>query len=218
MIFYHGSKLIIDSPVAHGSNPNNDYGASFYTTLDLDSAKEWACKNDELGLVNKYQIRKSEFESLRILDLTNREEFNVLNWLAILMHYRDLDMRTKHLYQSRLNWLERFYIDVEQFDIIKGFRADDSYFAFPLAFLLGQLSLERLQNVFMLGQLGVQYAFNSKRAIKLLKFVSFENIETKYIGKHYQRIKKATEEYRNILNTPINENETFITDLMKKYE
>jgi len=218
MIFYHGSKLVIDKPIAHGSNPRNDYGASFYTTLDLDSAKEWACKNDELGLVNKYQIRKTEFESLKTLDLTNKEEFSVLNWLAILMHFRDLDSKTQHLYQSRLTWLERFYIDVEQFDLIKGFRADDSYFAFPLAFLMGQLSLERLQKVFMLGQLGVQYAFNSNRAIKLLKFASFENVEPKYIGKHYQRIKTATEEYRNILNEPINEKETFITDLMKKYE
>ena len=218
MIFYHGSKLIIDKPIVNGSNPKNDYGASFYTTLDLESAKEWACKNNELGLVNKYQIRKSDFESLKLLDLTNKNEFNILNWIAILMHFRDLDFKVQQLYQHRLKWLERFYIDVEQFDIIKGFRADDSYFAFPLAFLMGQLSLERLQNVFLIGKLGIQYAFMSNRAIKHLKFLSSENVDIKYVGKHYQRVKDATSEYKNILNEPIDDKETFITDLMKKYE
>lgn len=218
MIFYHGSKLVIDKPITHGSNPQNDYGASFYTTSDFESAKEWACKNNELGLVNKYIIRTSDYNSLKLLDLTNKEEYSVLNWVAILMHFRELDSSFKHLYSLRLSWLEKFYIDVNEYDVIKGFRADDAYFAFPQAFLMGQLSLQRLQKVFMLGKLGVQYAFMSEKAIRKLKFSSAEEIEEKYIGMYYSRIKLATEEYRNILNEPINDNETFVTDLIKRYE
>ena len=39
MIIYHGSKIKIEKPKSHGSNPTNDYGPSFYMTLDLDAAK-----------------------------------------------------------------------------------------------------------------------------------------------------------------------------------
>ena len=218
MIFYHGSKQIVNKPIAHGSNPENDYGASFYTTLDFESAKEWACKNNEVGLVNKYQIRGSDFNSLKILDLTNKDEYNILNWIAILMHFRNLDLKFRQLFDARFKWLEKFYIDVNNYDVVKGFRADDAYFAFPQAFVMGQLSIERLQKVFVLGNLGIQYAFMSEKAISKIKFVSSQEIEQNYIGKYYGRIKSATEEYRNILNEPIDDNETFIRDLMNKYE
>ncbi len=218
MIFYHGSKQVVSNPIAHGSNRENDYGASFYTTKDFESAKEWACKNNEVGLVNKYQIRSDVFKSLTILDLTNKDEYNILNWIAILMHFRNLDLKFKQLFSSRLKWLEKFYIDVDQFDIVKGFRADDAYFAFPQAFIMGQLSLEKLQKVFILGNLGIQYAFMSEKSISKIKFISSKEIEQSYIGKYHSRIKTATEEYRNILNEPINDNETFIRDLMNKYE
>ena len=218
MIFYHGSKQIVNKPIAHGSNPENDYGASFYTTLDFESAKEWACKNNEVGLVNKYQIRSDDYKSLKVLDLTNKDKYNILNWLAILMHFRNLDVKFAQLFKSRLKWLEQFFIDVNQYDVVKGFRADDAYFAFPQAFIMGQLSLEKLQNVFALGNLGVQYAFMSEKAISKLKFISSIDIEEQYIGKYYERIKIATEQYRNILNDEIDDSETFIRDLMKEYE
>ena len=54
MIFYHGSKQIVENPQKNKSNPRNDYGASFYLTKDLTSGKVWACRNDTIGLVNEY--------------------------------------------------------------------------------------------------------------------------------------------------------------------
>ena len=56
MNIYHGSKRIIKEPIPKGSDPHNDYGPAFYLTLDLDSAKSWACKNDSVGIVNKYSV------------------------------------------------------------------------------------------------------------------------------------------------------------------
>ena len=215
---FHGSNHIIKKPELRLGKETNDYGQGFYCTELPEMAKEWACKNNEVGLVNKYQIRGSDFNSLKILDLTNKDEYNILNWIAILMHFRNLDLKFRQLFDARFKWLEKFYIDVNDYDVVKGFRADDAYFAFPQAFVMGQLSLERLQKVFVLGNLGIQYAFMSEKAISKIKFVSSQEIEQNYIGKYYGRIKSATEEYRNILNEPIDDNETFIRDLMNKYE
>ena len=217
MIFYHGSKQKIDNPIVQGSNSQNDYGPSFYTTQDLELAKEWACKNNELGAVNKYQIRTSDFNSLKILDLTNSEEYSVLNWLAILMHHRALDLSFIHVHQQSLEWLKSFYININEYDVVKSFRADDSYFEFPLKFIEGQLSLEDLQEVFRLGNLGIQYAFMSKKAINKLKFVSCEVVEEKYVGRHRNRVIEATKAFRDITNRPIDYKKTLIGDLMKKY-
>lgn len=218
MIFYHGSKKIIDKPIVKGSKEFNDYGSSFYLTTELESAKEWACKNEELGIVNKYSIRSKDFASLKILDLTKKDKYSILNWLAILLHFRHLDNSIKTTFKNRLDFLEKFYIDVNQYDVIKGFRADDAYFKFPIKFISGLLSYEKLLKIYKLGNLGIQYAFMSKKAIDKLEYVSSTECEEKYVGSYYQIIKDGTKEFNKILNEPINDKETFISDLMKDYE
>ena len=40
MLIYHGSDHIIKQPVYKGGKRNNDYGYGFYTTQDLELAKE----------------------------------------------------------------------------------------------------------------------------------------------------------------------------------
>ena len=84
MIVYHGSDHIIVVPVHNGSKRTNDYGYGFYTTENLELAKEWACSNNSDGFANTYD---ANLEGLRILNL-NAPEYNILNWLAILTKYR----------------------------------------------------------------------------------------------------------------------------------
>ena len=88
MNIYHGSKVIIKEPKVKGSNPTNDYGPSFYLTVDLSAAKSWACRQNSVGIVNKYRFDSKAFKRLKILDLTNKDKYSVLNWMAILMHFR----------------------------------------------------------------------------------------------------------------------------------
>ena len=77
MKLYHGSKLKIEKPIFAGSKIDNDYGAAFYLTSDLESAHEWACRNNIIGIVNEYNL---ETRGLKILDLTNKSKYSVLNW------------------------------------------------------------------------------------------------------------------------------------------
>ncbi len=216
MKFYHGSKVIIQKPISHGSNVTNDYGPSFYLTLDLDAAKSWACKNDSIGLVNKDVVDARAFSSCEILDLSDKSKYSVLNWVAILMHFRTLDTSFIRNNKIALDWLEKYYINVDEYDVIIGFRADDSYFRFPSRFVSNDLALDDLEEVFLSGNLGIQYAFMSERAIKSLKFSGVIECDTSFLGHYYSIVNQASQEFDIILNKPRDPNKTYILDLIRK--
>ena len=216
MKIYHGSKFLIKSPSVKGSNEANDYGPSFYLTNDLEAAKSWACKNNSVGVVNEYEIKSSSLEKLKILDLTNKDRFSVLNWMAILMHFRELDSSFVKNNKLTLEWLQKYYINVDDYDVIIGFRADDSYFRFPIRFISNDLSFDDLEDVFLSGHLGVQYAFMSERAIKLLKFKKIIECNEEYLGHYYSIVTKASRHFDELINRPRDPKKTYILDLMRE--
>ncbi|MBO5566007.1 MAG: DUF3990 domain-containing protein [Succinivibrio sp.] len=75
MLVYHGSDHVIEQPVFNGSKRSNDYGYGFYTTENINLAKEWACSKKQNGFVNIYE---ANFDKLNILNLNN-PEYNILN-------------------------------------------------------------------------------------------------------------------------------------------
>ena len=197
MKLYHGSKLIVAHPLYAGSKNDNDYGAAFYLTMDLESAHEWACKNNSIGIVNEYELNT---RGLKILDLTNKDKYSVLNWLAVLLHFRTLEPSFINAFKARLKYIEdRYYIDVNEYDLVIGYRADDAYFRFPLDFIRGNLTLEQLEYSFNLGKLGIQYVITSQKGIDQIKFVrSFPSME-KYINQYFASVTRATKAF-DILN------------------
>ena len=216
MNIYHGSKEMIKSPIVKGSNPTNDYGPSFYLTVDLNAAKSWACRNNSLGIVNKYEVNSKAFKGFKILDLTNKDKYSVLNWLAILMHFRTIDSSFKRNNAAVLKWLEKYYVDVDQYDIVVGFRADDSYFRFPIRFVSNDLAFEDLEKVFLSGNLGIQYAFMSKKAIESLKFVEAIDCDDSFLGHYYSIVNEASKKFDEILLSPRDPNKTYILDMVRK--
>jgi len=193
MKIYHGSKQIINKPKPFGSKKDNDYGPAFYLTRDLQSAHEWACRNNSIGYVNEYDI---SFQGLKVLDLTDKTQFSVLNWVAILLHFRYLDSGFIKAFSKRLLFIERkYYIDVQDFDVVIGYRADDAYFRFPLDFIRGNLTLEQLSEAFNLGELGIQYVLISEKAINKLKYRNSFLSNEKYIVKYFDTVKRATKQF-----------------------
>ena len=215
MKIYHGSKIVLQNVKVKGSNPTNDYGPAFYLTDDLSAAKAWACRHDSPGVVNEYDIDARSYQNLKILDLTDKNKHSVLTWLAILMHFREINDSFKKDYSHLLTWLEKFYIDVDEYDVVKGYRADDSYFRFPLSVIMNQLSIDDLEEVFMLGKLGVQYAFISKRAINLLHFNKSIECEDKYIGEYFKTVQEATRHFNALLSKPIDPTKRYMLDLWR---
>ena len=147
---YHGSTVIIEKPQFGVGSPNNDYGLGFYCSETLDLAKEWACSAETDGYANKYML---DMSYSTVLSLTGGE-YHILNWLAILLENRKYRIGGDIARQARAYIFENFDVDYKNYDVIKGYRADDSYFSFVSAFLNNTISLSQLEHAMMLGKLG----------------------------------------------------------------
>ena len=212
MILYHGSNNIIKQPFWGGGKIYNDYGLGFYCTDKIELAKEWACTEEISAYVNKYEL---DIQKLKVLDLT-KNKYSTLNWLTLLLTYRRIRI-TSPIMKRGMDWLiENFSIDISEYDIIIGYRADDSYFSFARAFINNQISLKQLEHAMDLGELGIQYVLKSKKAFQVLKFVDYEVVDRNvYYIKRKRRDEDARRAYMLELEHEA-EDGVFIRDLMKE--
>ena len=211
IIVYHGSERIIEKPVYGKKSKNSDYGDAFYCTQELFAAKEWANKKHVGGFANKYQL---DARGLSVLDLT---KYNVLNWIAILMHFRELDPLFKENYSIELDFLERnYYIDVRQYDIVIGYRADDSFFEFPKMFVSNQIRIIRLDEIYNLGFLGKQIAIISEKAFNRLNYIESIKADPVYKEKYASRIDDANRRFNEIAKEERWQDGERLIDLIKK--
>ena len=74
-------------------------------------------------------MRKIDVSGLKILNL-QEPPYPVLHWLAVLSANRKFQPETA-LSQQGLVYLQTYFLpDLDQYDLIRGYRADDSYFSF----------------------------------------------------------------------------------------
>ena len=166
LTLYHGSSFIIERPEFGKGNPFNDYGLGFYCTETLELAKEWACSIGQDGFANRYSFRT---DGLSILNLTDRN-YNILNWIAILLVNRKFNLSIDVAAQGKEYLASNFLPPYENYDVIIGYRADDSYFSFASAFLNNTISLAQLERAMSLGKLGEQVVLKSEQAFSHLHF------------------------------------------------
>lgn len=84
--------------------------------------------------------------------------------------------------------MENFDIDISDYDVIKGYRADDSYFSFAEDFLSNAISVSHLSRAMRLGKLGIQYVLVSQKAFDALHFVQADPVENSvYYPLHIDR-------------------------------
>lgn len=212
LILYHGSPEIVRKPEFGKGKPYNDYGQGFYCTESLDLAKEWACGENTDGVANCYEINIAE---LRILNL-NSETYTILHWLALLTKYRGVRISTPTMKRG-IEWLNKHFLpEIEQYDAIIGYRADDSYFSFARAFVNNEISLRQLSYAMRLGELGEQFVLKSEKAFSLIRFISSEEVSNEvYFPKRKQRDDKARAAYREEIERE-DLNGLFIRDIVKE--
>lgn len=167
---YHGSTNIIEKPQYGAGKPYNDYGRGFYCTEHIELAKEWSCNEGVDGFANWYEL---DLTDLKVLKLSE-EKYSILNWLAILMENRIGRLSTPIEKQGREYLLEHFLPAYKDYDVIVGYRADDSYFSFARAFVGNGISLKQLGHAMCLGKLGQQYVLISERAFNQIQFMGYE--------------------------------------------
>ena len=213
MIIFHGSDHIVETPVCNGSKRTNDYGYGFYTTENVELAREWACGDQRDGFVNKYELDLSGLNVLRL----NSPEYNILNWLAVLAKYRSY-WQSGSIAEEGKNYLqEHFFVDLSPYDIVIGYRADDSYFAFAQDFVSGAISLARLAEAMRLGKLGEQVVLKSKRSFEQIRFIGAEPADAGiYYERRAVRDREARRAYRAARKTSDGINELYMLDIMRE--
>lgn len=207
---YHGSEKIVEQPKFGEGKKNNDFGLGFYCTASEDLAKEWAVSSLRDGFANRYTL---DTEYLNILNL-NSPDYTILNWIAILVEHRLFPIKTPIAGRAKKYLMEHFGVNVNAFDLIKGYRADDSYFDYAELFLNNGISIEQLSRAMHLGNLGEQIVIKSKYAFSMLKYEGFD-IAAK---NQYYVLRKARDDEANQLYFQMLEEETdglYIQDIMR---
>lgn len=210
---YHGSSKVIEKPVFGLGNPNNDYGLGFYCTETIELAKEWACSAETDGYANKYTLDMSD---LSVLSLTNGN-YHILNWLFVLLENRKFRIGGDIAKQAKNYISESFAVDYKQYDIIKGYRADDSYFSFATAFLNNTISVSQLEKAMVLGKLGEQVVALSEKAIEAFQFEdAFQAPKEIYYPKKLARDTSARAEFKKEKGRGSLLTEKYILDIIRE--
>jgi len=189
-MLYHGSETVIAKPTFGLGKATNDYGLGFYCTEHHDLACEWACPMRTDGFVNAYDI---DLKGLKVLNL-NDPSFGILQWLYLLVMNRPVRLESP-IQEEGMMWIkEHFALDISGYDLIRGYRADDSYFGFVRSFLENGISLAQLRRAMQFGNLGEQIVLKSKRAFKALFFCKYEVVSWQVY--HLKRISRDEEARR----------------------
>ncbi|MCQ2355376.1 MAG: DUF3990 domain-containing protein [Clostridia bacterium] len=207
---YHGSEKIIEVPEFGAGKKNNDFGLGFYCTESEALAKEWAVSSLRNGFANRYTL---DTEYLNILNL-NGSDYTILNWIAVLVEHRRFSIKTPIARRAKQYLIDNFSVNVNAYDLITGYRADDSYFDYAESFLNNGISVEQLARAMRLGKLGEQIVIKSQFAFSKLKFEGFEVAEK---DKYYVLRKARDDEANRMYSEMLEEDDDglYIRDIMR---
>ena len=210
----HGTDHIIERPDISIGNPHNDYGKGFYCTRLDEMAREWACKKNTDGFVNIYSF---DMDGLKVLNLLDGKH-SVLNWIALLLKYRTFKLDSEIAIDARNYMIEHYAADLAAYDVVIGYRADDSYFQYAQSFVSNALPLRSLNRALKLGSLGEQIAVISANGFARLSFIDAYGVDkTVYFPKFLDRDEKAIEVYRKeIRDNKSYRDDLFVMDILRE--
>lgn len=202
MILYHGSPNRQVVPTYGLGEDRHDYGRGFYLTESLELAREWAvCIPEEKnGYVHKFDL---DIEGLKVFDFTDKD---ALCWLAELMKHRDADNSRRYRLLAQ-RFIEKYAYDLSSYDVVKGWRANASYFYIAKAFVRDEVDIEILEPLLSLGELGVQYCLKSEKAFEHIRYAGDDPEIVSYLEynvKYNERDARARSRMRELIDSDEN--------------
>ena len=163
MRLYHGSLVKDFTPVFGLGNDGHDYGRGFYLTADRELGREWAV-GQRTGADGWLHVYEADLSGLRVFDFSTA---GVLAWMAELMKHRAADDSPRYR-RDAVRFIAKYGVDISGYDVVKGWRANASFFFIARLFVQNQLDVSVLEEMLSLGELGVQYFFQTPRAFAAL--------------------------------------------------
>lgn len=133
-------------------------------------------------------------QEIQILDLN---DYGVLAWIAEVVSHRGTNQEAAAIVGTKL--VEKYKIKTDSYDVIKGYRADDSYTQVIEAFLQNQINIAEVERLFYKGSLGNQIFLKSEKAFLQIKckrsyevvmeesYKEEDSITRREVGKFLQR-------------------------------
>lgn len=202
IILYHGSPNKEVVPQFGLGDDRHDYGRGFYLTDDIDLAKEWAvCRpGDSNGWVHQFEL---DLDGLKILDFG---KYTVLAWLAELMKHREASDSKRYRMLSG-KFIEKYGIDTASYDIMKGWRANASYFYIARSFVRDEVDVDILEELLDLGGLGIQYCIKTEKAYRNLREIQDGLLSvdyTQFNARYNERDITARERMKELIDSDRN--------------
>lgn len=150
---------------------------------------------------------------MNILNL-NSPDYTILNWIAVFVEHRMFSIKTPIARKAKRYLIDNFGININAYDLITGYRADDSYFDYAETFLNNGISVERLARAMRLGKLVEQIVLKSKFAFSRIRFEGFDVAEQE----EFYVLRKARDDEANQLYLDILEEESdglYIQDIIR---
>lgn len=206
---YHGSPNPILEPSFEKGKEHHDYGKGLYLTPDKQLAREWAVCNETDGYLFALDI---DLDGLNVLDF---DQYDPLIWIAELMSHRDADNSVRYK-RFAPQFIRKYKMNTSAFDVIRGWRADSSYFLIAKRFVRDELDASLLRTALKLGDLGIQYCIKSEWAFKTLeKF--YEPIEEVSMDTYLKQYNERDYAARQRLYELINSERNTLKDTFSNY-
>ena len=190
-ILYHGSNCTVKVPDLDHCKEDNDFGKAFYVTNDKKKAEMWALlKTDSEGKGKPtVSVYANNFNKLIVKDLG---DYSVESWIAVLIKHRGYSGSITR--RAAYRFIDLYYPDIFDADIVIGYRADDSYFRITEAFLRNAIGTGNVSSLLHVGRLGYQAAISSLSAFDLPSIIYSDSYTS--MSMSLQAARKADSESR----------------------
>ena len=134
------------------------------------------------------------------------QQRDVLAWLAELMKHRDAADSKRYRMLAK-KFIEKYGVDTSDYDVIRGWRANASYFYIAKEFVRDNIDIDILKELLSLGGLGIQYCIKSEAAYSKLTEKQEELLSVPYAefnGRYNQRDVAARKNMRNLVDSDAN--------------
>lgn len=141
----------------------------------------------------------------------------MLHWLAILLQNRLFDVQSDFGEEAKQYLIKHFDAQYQEYDVIIGYRADDSYFSFAQDFLNNAISQSVLSSAMRLGKLGKQIVLKSEKAFRNIQFQQAIPAEaTIWLPQKRERDSRARRDYFASRKVPWKKGEIYMMQILEE--